>query len=131
MKRIICILAIVTLLLSGVFGCGGVKQVVDTGQQVLCNPTTQEQAEAAAVLQFIQSGIQVAGLVVSVPVTAAQVQIIFSIVQNGGCVVMSDLQMALAWYDALVAQLQTKARAAKGITPIPPATPSLHNWVKK
>ena len=92
-------------------------------QTLLCSPTPAQQAEAQAVLNFLNSGISVAGLVVNVPITPAEVQLIFSVVQQGGCVLATDLQTALAWYASLTATLQ-----AKGVKAVPPPVVALYKW---
>ena len=79
MKKLLACLAIIAM----VGGCAGVNQVVSTGQQVICNPDDQQKAEAQSILTFISTGVQVASLVVTVPVTVAEVQTIFGVVQAG------------------------------------------------
>ena len=100
-----------------------------TAQQMLCNPTDQQKAEAAAILTFLTSGVAIAGIVTNVPITVGEVTTIFGMVQAGGCVLTTDLQLALSWYAALTATLQTQAKAAgkKGLM-APPVINSLYNW---
>ena len=138
MKKLTVIFLIVALMFMG--GC--CTRVVDgvtsknfgncltAAQNLLCNPTDQQKAEAAAVLTFLTSGVQIAGLVVNVPITAAQVVTIFGMVQAGGCVVVTDFQTALAWYNALTQAMQKKAMAGKAMVMMPPLIPALQAWVK-
>ena len=101
-----------------------------TAQQILCNPTDAQKAEAGSILAFLTSGIAIAGIVVNVPITAAEVQVIFGMIQSGGCVLTTDLQMALAWYAALTATLQTQAKAAGKYKAVaaPPSANNLYVW---
>ena len=106
---------------------------VATAQDILCNPSPAQQAAAAAVLAFIASGIDVANIIVPVPITAAEVQLVFSVVQAGGCILATDLQKALAWYASITATLQAdakmgKARGLKAVSAMPPNVDVLYNW---
>ena len=128
MKRLMILGLTLSLLL---FGCAGVKQIVGNVQQVLCNPTVSQQMEAAAVIDFITSGINVANYVVTVPITVDQAKLIFGAVQAGGCVLLTDLQMALAWFDEIAGQVQAKAMmGGKPAFPMVPDTRLLHQMVK-
>ena len=102
-------------------------------QQLFCNPTAAQQAEAGAVLAFLTTGVQVATFVINVPITAAEVTQVFSLVQAGACVLTTDMQMALDWYNALVSAIQTKALQDKKMGAkmiMPPAIPNLQNFNK-
>lgn len=101
-------------------------------QDLLCDPTAEEKAEAASVLSFITSGIMVAGLVTGVPITVAQVQTIFAMFQAGSCVLVTDLRLAVQWYNALTTAMQDKVRVGKMTSPqmMPPTIPALQRLVK-
>ena len=142
MKKILSLCLMVALMLSAC--CTRVDPVtkansksfancVAAAQDLLCNPTDQQKAEAAAVLAFLTSGVQIAGLVINVPITVTQVQAIFGMVQSGGCVLANDLQLALSWYSALSATLNTKAlqakaAGAKAVPATPPVINALYVW---
>jgi hypothetical protein len=106
---------------------------VAAAQDILCNPTDQQKAAAAAALAFITSGISIASLVVNVPITPAEVQLVFGAVQGGGCVLAADMMKALAWYAAVTADLQNqavagKAAGLKAVAAMPPNIDPLYNW---
>jgi hypothetical protein len=104
---------------------------VTAAQELLCNPTPVQQAAAASVIAFITSGIDIGNIITPVPITATEVQLIFGIVQAGGCVLATDLQKALAWYASFVTALQTQTNATKmkGLkaTMQPPDISALYN----
>ena len=104
-----------------------------TAQQILCNPTDQQKAAAAAALAFITSGIDIANIVVPVPITAAEVQLVFSAVPTGGFVLTSAMMEALAWYAAVTVKLQDQAAAQvkagkKAPVALPPNIDPLYVW---
>jgi hypothetical protein len=105
-------------------GCAAVKQYVDSAQQVLCNPTVEQQTEAANVLNFIAAGGAAVGPIVGVAINQNEVVAVLNTIKEGGCVFLTDLQAALAWFDALTSQ-------TKGIKAPIPQTPALHAWVKR
>jgi hypothetical protein len=136
MKQLI-IMAMVLLLLAGCT-CKRVDPVtkletdnfsncLTVAQELFCNPNEKQQAEAAAVLTFLTSGVQIASMVTTVPITADQVVIIFGMIRAGACVLTTDLGLAVAWYNELtsVIQAQVMSGKMKGATVMPPAIPDL------
>jgi hypothetical protein len=99
-------------------------------QELFCSPTDEEKAEAASVLNFITSGVDITNMITDTSITTAQVQTIFALIQAGACVLLTDLQLAVAWYETLTATMQTKAMTGKMVSPkkMPPAIPAL--WVQ-
>ena len=145
MKRILILAVVLSLFALPLSGCckrvdpttqvttKAFTNCVSAAQNILCNPTDQQKAAAAAALAFITSGIQIAGLVTNVPITPAEVQLVFGVVQNGGCVVTSTMMEALAWYAALTVQLQNQAAAGKAnglkaMVNVPPDISPLYVW---
>lgn len=102
-------------------------------QQLMCSPTAAQQAEATSVLNFLQSGVAIASIFVPVPVTAAEVQLVFTAVQNGSCVLTTDLQQAADWYNALTAILKNQpaaaAKAGLKTGALPPPIPNINHWL--
>ena len=100
---------------------------MSAAQSLFCNPTEKQQAEAAAVLTFLTSGVAIASLVTTVPITADQVVIIFGMIRAGACVLTTDLGLAVAWYNELtnVLQAQVMSGKMKGTTQMPPVIPDL------
>jgi len=145
MKKFLVVLVVLAMAMAPIMGCCTKVDPVSkastktfgncltAAQDLLCNPTASQQAAAAAVLAFITSGIDIANIVVPVPITAAEVQLVFSVVQSGGCILATDLQKALAWYASITATLQTeskmgKARGMKAASAMPPNVDVLYNW---
>ena len=146
MKKVMVLIAVLAMVLALAFTgcCTRIDQVskastktfsncLATAQDILCNPTPAQQATAASVLAFITSGIDIANIIVPVPITAAEVQLVFGLVQNGGCILATDLQKALAWYASITATLQAeskagKARGLKAVAAMPPNVDVLYNW---
>lgn len=96
-------------------------------QELFCSPTVEEKAEAASVLSFITSGVDIANMITDTSITTAQVQTIFALVQAGACVLLTDLQAAVAWYATLTSAMQTKVMTGKMASQqkMPPAIPAL------
>ena len=86
-----------------------------TAQQMLCNPTDAEKASALAIENFLTSGAVVVGAIAGIPITPAAAQAVFVTIASGACVVATDLQNALAWYNALTSGVT----ATKGLKAVP------------
>lgn len=103
---IICILALVL-----VAGCAGMATVT----KKVCNFDLADSQEAQQALDLIATAAPVAGTLAGVPITKDQAETILAQVinaaQQGGCVLLTDLQNALAYFDTLVSG--NKALAAK------------------
>ena len=112
------ITAIFCINLVSMMGCAG---LINTAQQILCNPTAEQQATAAAVKNFLSSAAPFAA-VVGIAITPAQAQAVFSAIQGGLCVGATDLQLALSWFQAVTAPAQT-AKLKAAMAPIPDVTP--------
>ena len=145
MKKILVLIVVLSIMALPLGGCctrvdpvtkANTKtfgNCVAAAQDLLCNPTDQQKAEAASVVAFLAGGVQVAGIFINVPITAAEVVAIFGMVQSGGCVLANDMQLALSWYAALSAALNTQAAAAKltgkkGVAMAPPVINALYVW---
>jgi hypothetical protein len=124
LKRAVALVLVLGLLLSG---CA----LFDTTQQVLCNPTPDQQATATQIMDFLSSGVVVVGPVVGVSMTKEQALEVFSQVRAGLCVGVTQLQTALAWFEALTAS--TKAAQVKGLKAGPgvPDTAPLWGMLRK
>lgn len=90
-------------------------------EELICNPSDQVKADAAAGLAFIQAGLGFVGGVTGLPVGGIDAVRIFTSVQAGVCVGLKELQAALAYFDSLAAQVQTKetAKGMKAAKPVP------------
>ena len=146
MKKLIVLvgLSILAVVLLSGCGCKRVDSVtkVETqtfgncltaAQDLACNPTPAQQAAAQQILSFVQSGINIASIVTHVPITADQAQLVFSVIQSGGCVLMNDVVQAMAWYSAIAAAVQTQqammAQAGKkSMGMAPPDVGPLYHW---
>ena len=115
---VILVLALVGAL-GGCSSTGTSTSVIGTVQQQLCNPTAEQQATAAQVMDFVGSGVAIGASIAGVPITKDQALSIFANVRAGLCVGVTDLQTALTWFEALVGSKGLKAVAKKpDVTPL-------------
>jgi len=105
-------------------GCAAVHNAVTAVENVLCNPTDEQRAEADAAIQFISTGAAFIGPLAEVPITGAQATAILTDVKKGVCVTLSNLQAALAYVDGLTTALGDPkyAKKLRGVV----VSPDLH-----
>jgi uncharacterized protein YceK len=141
MQAVLAVVLVVGLLLSG---CTTVSNAVTGAQQLLCNPTVDQQNEAnagitcanaiLAILMAIPNPTQgVASLIISVGGAAT----VFKTIQTGGCVLATELSAAMAALDtaeqsapANAASIAAASAKVQVTWPVIPPLPNLHNWVK-
>jgi hypothetical protein len=91
-------------------GCAALIQFVGEAQQILCDPTAEQQAAADQVINFIVSGAVFAvplvvklATGVSLEVTPEMALGALSAVRSGACVGATDLEAALLWLQEITA----------------------------
>ena len=75
-------------------GCAGLKTVGD----VVCNPTDEQKAEAAAMLQALDSIQNAVGIFVP-QATVIKASAVLTNITNGGCFLISDIKQILDLLD--------------------------------
>lgn len=128
MKTSIAILTALALIVGGCAGFGkwnsGAQAVIDT----ICKPTDAQKAEAAKWLVALDN-IQI-GVAVAFP-TAIKASSAMTVLRNGGCFVLAEIEAALI----LLADMQNKQAALAGLKGVPRASaeqfPVLWATVKK
>lgn len=125
MKKLVALFSwtLVLVALSGLLcGCGTmgtVAQDVGVVAKKVCNFDVTTCTEAQLARQFIGANAPLVGTLVGVPITAAQAQLVFDTVANsaqtGLCVLLTDLQNAISFFDQLTAQ----SKLMKLPTPVP------------
>lgn len=123
-------LAVLCLVLSLVMGCAGFKDFLGVASDMLCNPTAEQQAQADAAIQFISIGTDFAGQIVGLPITGAQATAILYAVKTGTCVLLTQLHDALAFFDAVSAQVKAKVVVTRAIRPVAPDVSALRAAMK-
>ncbi len=127
-----------------VSGCTSVSNAVTGAQQLLCNPTVDQQNEANqgvtcanAILAILMAIPNPTSAVASLIVSIGGAATVFKTVQTGGCVLTTELAAAMAALDnaeqsqAVNAAPIATASARVGVAwPVIPPLPNLHNWVK-
>ena len=117
MKKIILVVLAIGMLVGVGYGCAGFGKFSPPAQNVVdfvCNPTPAEQADAAkwlAAFNSIQSGVAV----FYPPLEIVQASTVMTVVKNGGCFVLSQVQAAL---DLLTA-MQSKQVKMLGVKAAP------------
>jgi hypothetical protein len=95
-KKLI-IIVLTFAMLTKCFGCAGFGKWSQSAQEVvdfICTPSDAEKAEAAkwlTVLDNIQAGVSVAFPAISI----MQASAVMTTIKNGGCFILSEVQMAL------------------------------------
>lgn len=138
MKKGFLVLVLGLALILG--GCSTLMNAVNSAQGLLCNPSDQQKADAAAAIVAANGLVAVLSVI---PVTASVTalitglggaQAIFQTVQAGGCVALTALAQALDTLDQadaaqkVMAPASAKAMAKAMVQPVivPPLT-SLRN----
>jgi predicted small secreted protein len=128
MKRLL----ILAMVLAMVMSCSTVSKVgqdVGVVAQKVCNFDVSMSQEAQAAMAFISVAAGIVGPIYGVPVTAGQALAILNTVSNasqtGACVLLSDLQNALDYFNALSTQYKEVQKTQKGVRAV--AIPSLIN----
>jgi len=83
-------------------GCAGWQKVAD----VVCNPTDEQRAEAAAMLQALDAVQDVVGIFVA-DAALIKASIVLTTIKDGGCFLISDLKQILDLMDKIEA-IQTR-----------------------
>lgn len=115
--------ALVLVALVGLVGgcstAGTVAQDVGIVAKKVCNFDVSTCTEAQMARQFIGANAPLVGAIVGVPISAAAAQMVFDTVatsaQTGACVLLTDLQNAIAFFD----QLSTQTKLMKLPSPVP------------
>jgi hypothetical protein len=118
MKKIMALFLIIGLLATG---CAGVGQFSSGAQGVVdfaCSPTDAEKAEAAKWLTALDA-IQAGAAAFYPPLAIVQASSVMTVLKNGGCFVLTEVQAALD----LLANMQAKQVKMMGVkgTPRTPA----------
>lgn len=117
MKKLVILAMVVAFLFTG---CAALTTV----QQQLCNPTDQQKQDAATALAALDA-VQTAVAMFIPQANMVKASAVFTMVQNGACVLLTDLSAALATLDAA-----TQTASAKGVKAMPLPLTSLRNAVK-
>ena len=122
MKRKLVVLAMVLALV-----CVGGCETLGIIKSKVCAFSVQESAEAQSIINFIGAAAPLVTLATGIPVNAAQtvatLNSVATAAQTGACVLLTDLQNALAFFDTLSAEYNkvvVKTKAPKAI-----ATPTV------
>jgi len=107
-----------------------IGEAIGVVAETVCNFSISESTEAQMLIEFISATAPIVGALADVEITQAQAHTTLSTVatagQTGACVLLSDLQAALAYFNALAAayekQFTTKGgvAAAKALIPAVP-----------
>jgi len=82
-----------------------IGEAIGVVAETVCDFSIDESAEAQTLLEFISAAAPLVGTLIDVEITQAQAYATFSTVatgaQTGTCVLLTDLQAALAYFNAL------------------------------
>jgi hypothetical protein len=111
MRKVLLVMVMASLLLTG--GCAGknpftaLGEAVGTVAEKVCNFNLEDSKEAQAALDLVAAAAPIVGPVLGgVQVTKEQAKETFTAVinaaQTGGCVLLTDLKLAISYFDALL-----------------------------
>ena len=125
-------LAILVVLAMVLSGCAAIQAALNSAPvDFICNPTTEQQATAAAMLTALDTA-QAAGTIFYPVIGIAQASAVLKVIQAGGCFVVAQLQEAFKAVDAAngtTAQVQLK-KMPDMAPPVLPEYPALRRLVK-
>ena len=129
MKRYLAIILVVVAM--GLSGCAAVQAFLSSpAVDFICNPTAEQQADAAKMLVAIDTA-QAVGAIFYPAAGIAQASAILTVIKNGGCFVVAQLKEAFIAVDAAnAAVVQAQAKKLKGISTTLPEYPALRKLVK-
>jgi len=128
MKKLAC-LALVCSLMVGCAALQSVGEAIGVVAETVCNFSVGESSEAQMAIGFMSTAAPIVGTLVGVTITQAEAYAVFSTVasaaQTGACVLLTDLQAALAYFDALSKAYEKQFTTKGGIAAAKALTPSL------
>ena len=124
MKRLIVLVMVLGLLLAGCATMQKVGEDVGVVAEKVCNFDAATSQEATEAIAFISTAAAVVGPLVGVPVTSGQAMATLNTVetaaQTGACVLLIDLQNALAFFNQLAVTYKAQSTAkGKAMISIP------------
>lgn len=116
MKKILVLLMVIVMSFSGCALFGQAKTGVDAVSALLCNPTETQMQDATLALAALDA-TQTAVAMFIPQANLLKASTVFTMIQQGVCVLLTDLSAALATLDAAT-QTAATVKATKGAKPM-------------
>lgn len=132
MRKALCLVVVLAFLMGG---CASLTSALGLAAEKVCGFSLADSQEAQMGINFIAAAAPLVGAGLDVAITAAQAEAILNQVavaaQTGGCVLLTDLTNAMAFFDALAAEYN-KTMKVKALKAMPvPAMSALRVHIRK